>query len=143
MPAYRQPHYLVNSSEVIRVESTAPLRWRNWSSLDCISSRRAHSAPLRPCLWKMSSTRLLSALASQVSRALTHEAASTSASLSQTVSSLSLRAAAAASARWQSTVAAAAAPPPPLPTHAYSPPVNGGLLVDTLDMVRDSNLTVT
>lgn len=88
----------------------------------------------------MSSTRLLSVLAGQASRALTHEAASTSASLSQAVSSLSLRAAAAASARWHSTAAASAPPATPLPTHAYAPPANGGLLVDTLDVVRGGSL---
>lgn len=76
---------------------------------------------------KMSNSRLLAGLASQLSRALTHQAASTSSvSISQSLSNLSLRAAAAASARYESTVPA---------THPYETVGDKGLLVDTLDTV--------
>jgi hypothetical protein len=76
----------------------------------------------------MSSSRLFSGLASQLSRALTHQAAtSSSTTISQSLSNISLRAAAAASARFESNVAA---------VHPYAPVGDRGLLVDTLDTVR-------
>lgn len=81
----------------------------------------------------MSSARIINTLTSHLSRALTHEAASTSSSISQTLSNLSLRAAAAASARFESTLVPAAQVP--TTPHPYTPPKTGGLLVDTLDIV--------
>jgi len=77
----------------------------------------------------MSSSRLLSGLASQVTRSLTHQAANrSSVSVSQSLSNVSLKAAAAASARFESNVAA---------VHPYETAGDKGLLVDTLDTVRD------
>lgn len=80
----------------------------------------------------MSSSRLLfSGLASQLTRALTHQAGSTtSVSISQSLSNMSLKAAAAASARFESNVAA---------VHPYESVRDKGLLVDTLDTVRDKD----
>jgi hypothetical protein len=76
----------------------------------------------------MSSSRLLAGLASQLSRAVTHQAASTtSVSISQSLTNMSLKAAAAASARFESTVPA---------VHPYESVGDKGLLVDTLDTVR-------
>ena len=84
----------------------------------------------------MSSSRLATALASQLARALTAPgAAAAPTSLAGAISQLSLRAAAAATVRWEST-ASAPQPRPEQLSPAYQPPAKGTLLVDTLDMVR-------